>query len=232
MRGGGVAYLNVDAHRGWGVGHGEQSFCTVHFLGLQLRVMTGAARIAAVNGAVLLPALAVPDGPRPGRVICGPPVIPPGPGASGADFVRQTMQDLYDFFEPHVAADPVEWQDVRFLHRWRVPGSAAASPEADPAGWVAALERHLEAGARIRLNASRCVPLGTGPDTTLVDAHSLRGFRPPAGAPDLLAALAARDGLNGAWLSDRCAGPVIHAQATTFLATLLMHGLVRACTDN
>jgi hypothetical protein len=229
LRAGGAAYLNVDAHRGWGAGHGEASFCEVRFLGLTLRVMTGVARIAAANGAALLPVIALPDGPRPGRALCGPPVVPTPGAAADPEFVPRTMQAIFDFFAPHVAADPSEWQDVRFLHRWR---AAAPAPGADGAGLSGtALGVVLASGGTLRLDGARCVRLGEGPTATLVDARTLRGMAAPEWAAELLDALEEPGGVSEAWLRERCPAPGERSRAGDLLAALAARGLVKPSTS-
>ncbi|HET6232463.1 MAG TPA: hypothetical protein VFE05_20475 [Longimicrobiaceae bacterium] len=224
VRRGEVAYLNVDGNRGWGMGHGPESHCEVGFLGQRLRVMTGAARIAAANGAALLPVAAVPDGRGPGRVVCGPPILPPAAGETQP--AGATMQALYDFFAPLVADDPAEWQDVRFLHRWRVPDAPGESdPEAaERAG--AAVEAHLAAGGTVHLDETRCMRLGGEADPELVDVRTLRSYRPPAWAAPLVAALAAPGGADAAAVRARFPGADGRRAAAGLAGELALRGLV------
>jgi lauroyl/myristoyl acyltransferase len=218
LRGGGVAYLNVDANRGWGTGHTERSHAPVSFLGLALNVMTGAARMAAANGAAVLPAAALPDGLARGRIALGPALSPPS--QAGADaWAAAAMQSLYDFFAPHVQARPAEWQDVRFLHRWRAPAAPDASAQ------PGAVEAHLAAGGAFRLDERRCVRLDGGAGTDLVDARTLRSFRAPAWSAELIGALWA-GGVDVRWLRSRLS-PADASGAPPLLASLLGAGLLR-----
>lgn len=221
LRGGGAAYLNVDGNRGWGVGGGARSHCVVRFLGLELRVMTGAARLAAANSAVILPVAALPDGPLPGRVACGAPLLPPAPGEDVDEHVRRTMQALYDFFAAHVAADPAEWQDVRFLHRWRAVQSAPEERAPDPG----ALERGLLSGAAFRLDERRAVRLDGEGGAALVDARTLRAFGLPAGSAALLEELEGERGVDAARVEALPAEE--RGAALELLARLGAHGLLR-----
>jgi lauroyl/myristoyl acyltransferase len=217
VRRGGVAYLNVDGNRGWGTGTAEPSHCTVRFLGLQLRVMTGAARIAAANGAVLLPVAAVPDGAEPGRVVCGEPIAPPEPGTDTAEFTARAMQTLYDFFAGHVAAAPAEWQDLRFLHRWRVPEAPAAPRDG------AARDR-LAAGAAFCLDGSRLVRVGG--DGVWMDVRTMVTLRPPEWAMELFHALASPGGVDSRWLAARYPDAERRGAAIDLLSTLGSRGAV------
>jgi hypothetical protein len=222
LRGGGAAYLNVDGNRGWGGGEAVLSHCAVRFLGMELRVMTGAARLAAANGAAILPVAALPDGPHPGRVACGVPILPPPPGEDAAEHVHRTMQALYDFFAEHVAGDPAEWQDVRFLHRWRLAG--VAPPVEGPPDPVA-VERRLGSGAAFRLDVGRCVRLDGRAGAALVDARTLRAFPLPPEAAELLRPLETERGLDRAAVEDLPAGE--RGPTLDVLARLQAHGLLR-----
>ena len=221
LRGGGAAYLNVDGNRGWGAGTGAQSHCAVRFLGLELKVMTGAARLAAANGAAILPVAALPDGPLPGRVVCGPPILPPAPGEDAAGHVCRTMQALYDFFATHVEADPAEWQDVRFLHRWREGAPAAPADAPDAEG----VERLLESGEALRLDGRRCVRLDGRDGPALVDARTLKAFAAPAALAELVGALDRERGIDAAALAALPDGA--RGSALDLLARLRAHGLLR-----
>jgi hypothetical protein len=245
LRGGGVAYLNVDANRGWGTGHTAHSHAPVRFLGLSLSVMTGAARMAAANGAAILPACAVPDGLAPGRIVLGTPLSPPPPGEADA-WAADAMRSIYDFFAPHVQGAPAEWQDIRFLHRWRAPSSPAPSspspppPSAEPAldGSAHAfagsrmaegadgVEGHLVAGGAFRLDEDRCVRLDGGGGTDLVDARTLRSFRPPAWSAELVDALAG-GGAGDAWLRAHLPGEEQRGNAVRLLRALVGAHLLR-----
>jgi lauroyl/myristoyl acyltransferase len=229
LRGGGVAYLNVDASRGWGAGHTAHSHAPVRFLDLDLKVMTGAARMAAANGAAILPAAAVPDGVSPGRIALGAPLSPPSAGKSER-WAADAMQSLYDFFAPHVQAAPAEWQDVRFLHRWRASASPPSTPtSAEPSVEIdsdAQVERHLTAGAAFRLDEDRCVRLDGGGGTDLVDARTLRSFRAPAWSAALVAALA-DGGAGEGWLRAHLPDEEGRARAVGLLGALDRAGLLR-----
>jgi len=217
-RQGDLLFAYVDGNTGTDGPWGEQGRTTVRFLGFEVRVKDGMARLAAALGAPVVPLVAPrrPDGRAEVRV--GEPLHPGGrlKGEAQDRFAHDATQALYAFFEPHVQHAPHQWESVCFLHRWR----ARPQPPAAPGG------AELEAGRAYRIDRRRVAVLDTAAGPVLMNVRTLRSFRVPGWAGEVLARLGAPAGVGERWLAQAEMDEENRTRAWDFVSQLRAQGVV------
>jgi lauroyl/myristoyl acyltransferase len=215
-RQGDLLFAYVDGNTGTDGPWGTQGRTTVSFLGFEVRVKDGMARLAAALGAPVVPLVSPRLGADRAEVRVGEPIDPGGrlKGEAQDRFAHQATQALYTFFEPNVRAAPHEWESLCFLHRWR------ERPEAPPASAAPA----AEPARGYRLDQRRVALVDSAAGPVLMNVQSLRSFRVPDWARGAVAELTREGGLREPWLAD--AEPASRARTLEFVAQLQAHGVV------
>jgi hypothetical protein len=211
-----VAFL--DGNTGADGPLGEQARCEITLLGMRLRVKNGIARLAGRLGRCLIPVHALRG--QDGRIALetGPVLQPAGPlkGDALDAFADHATCAAYAHFESVVRTRLDAWESVRLLHRWRIMPEQPASLGAHDVHESLA---RFASGAAARFDLRRVAPVRdreTG--RVWMDAHSLRAFRPPPWAFDLVTALASATGVCTEDISDANRDASL-ALLTTLVAT-------------
>jgi KDO2-lipid IV(A) lauroyltransferase len=105
LRGGGVVVVVADLHRPGMRGH------RVRFLDAECLMPAGAAALARMSQAPLVPFAVYPSGPRRWRLELGPPISPPSRSGTHDD-ERGTTQELADALTTVIRRAPEQWDAV------------------------------------------------------------------------------------------------------------------------
>lgn len=107
----------------WAEGPREE----VSFLGQRIAVRTGIARLSAATGAPILPLTAVREGTGRGSLHFGEAIIPPAQRsvARNGRWPRDTLQQMFSFFEATIRSTPSQWEGIAGFHRLAATGEPA-----------------------------------------------------------------------------------------------------------
>jgi hypothetical protein len=177
--------------------------------------------------------MALKDGDASGRLFFSEPIIPPAglKRSENEEFVRASMQSLYDLLESYVRRCPEQWEGWSALHRWRArddaPVNDGLSGDFGPQG----IGKLLRDGKRFRMNPRRVAQLSTKDGVMWVDLRTLKGFQNPMWArpENILATLSQPQGLDLSWIDSAGREPEWREKICLLLAHLQESGLVSSC---
>ena len=229
----GIIGLCLEGNTGTDGPWGDTSKSRLTFLGHTIRAKNGAARLAAALRAPILPVMALKDGDASGRLFFHEPIIPPAglKRSENEEFVRTSMQSLYDLLESYVRRYPQQWEGWSALHRWREPDDVAVNDGLSDNSDPQRISELLHDGKRFRMNPHRVAQLPTKDGVMWVDLTTLKGFQNPkwAGHENILATLSRPQGLDLTWIDSPGRDPQWKERMCLLLAHLQGSGLVSSC---
>lgn len=229
----GIIGLCLEGNTGTDGPWGDTSKSRLTFLGHTIRAKNGAARLAAALRAPILPVMALKDGDASGRLFFHEPIIPPAglKRSENEEFVRTSMQSLYDLLESYVRRYPQQWEGWSALHRWREPDDVAVNDGLSDNSDPQRISELLHDGKRFRMNPHRVAQLPTKDGVMWVDLTTLKGFQNPkwAGNENILATLSRPQGLDLTWIDSPGRDPQWKERMCLLLAHLQGSGLVSSC---
>jgi hypothetical protein len=233
LKRGEVVGLCVEGNTGMDGPWGQTSKSVVKFLGHTLSVKNGAARLAAAMGTPLLPVVALRDEDDFGSLVFGDPIIPDRDARrlKSEKFAQETMQTLYDFLESFVLRHPEQWEAWSALHRWRLRDEENASTvsSSDLNAEALAVVELLRGGSSFKINDGRVAQLPVEEGVMWVDLKTLKGYRNPSWAENILQVLSGQQGLNLLWVDKPGADPAWKEKVYKLLAYLKKSEIVITC---
>jgi hypothetical protein len=235
LKRGEVVMIYIDANNGVDGPWGDSSRMEVPFFGEPVSVKSGVARLACFSGAPLLPVIAPKRDIADGAVIFEEPLIPGERLTAGGreQFAGDAMRRLYELLESYGRRYPDQWDGAATVHRWR--RSAPPPVEMDAAALAGRSEqigRDIENGSRYKMAGDGSVAvLPDGAGEIWVDIASMRSFRAPAWAGDLMRTLSSGPGVDLKWLAAQAAGEQQRSAVLALLAQIEKRGLIGAARD-
>jgi hypothetical protein len=227
LRRGEIVLIFFDGNNGVDGPWGDAGRVEVPFFGEPVSVKAGVARLACFSGAPILPLIALKDSITSGTLVYEPLLIPPA-GSQPQErnqFAAETMRQLFSLLEKYARRYTEDWDGASALHRWRRTTAAPAEfHEPEIARRAGEIESALQKGAQMRLaSRSRVAVLPDGAGEVWVDVATMRSYRSPEWANDLMFDLSRGSGVSLQRLEGKPRGETL-----ALLAQLDLRGLISA----
>jgi len=225
LRRGEIVMLFLDGNNGTDGPWGDSGRIEVPFFGESISVKTGVARLACFGGSPILPIIALKNNLNSGALIYEPVLIPPvkSQPEERERFAEETMRRLFALLEKYARRYPEDWDGASALHRWRRTALPAPQfTEADVARRAREMEASLRKGAELRIaNRAQVAVLQDGAGEVWVDVASMRSYRSPEWANDLMSDLSRGSGVGWQRLQGKSCDETL-----ALLAQLDLRGLI------